>query len=45
MAIHISRGVEHVAVNTSDTTGRMVVSYPTPDRQIVFRDDVVAGEE
>src|SRR5215204_1028801 len=36
MAIHIPRGVEHDAVNTSDRTARMVVSYPTPDRQVVF---------
>ena len=45
MAIHIPRGVEHDAVNTSDVTARMVVSYPTPDRQVVFSDDAMAGQE
>ncbi len=45
MAIHIPRGVEHDAVNTSDRTARMVVSYPTPDRQVVFSDDEMAGQE
>jgi quercetin dioxygenase-like cupin family protein len=45
MAIHIPRGVEHDAVNTSGTTARMVVSYPTPDRQVVFNDNVMAGSE
>ncbi len=45
MAIHIPRGVEHDAVNTSDRMARMVVSYPTPERQVVFRDDEVVDQE
>jgi quercetin dioxygenase-like cupin family protein len=45
MAIHIPRGVEHDAVNTSDRTARMVVSYPTPDRQVVFVEAESAGQE
>ena len=45
MAIHIPRGVEHDAVNTAAETARMVVSYPTPDRQVVFSDDSMAGHE
>ncbi|MGH2560954.1 MAG: cupin domain-containing protein [Thermomicrobiales bacterium] len=42
MAIHIPRGVPHDAVNTSARLARMVVSYPTPDRQVVMCE---AGEE
>ncbi|HEX5499619.1 MAG TPA: cupin domain-containing protein [Thermomicrobiales bacterium] len=44
-AIHIPRGVRHNAVNVSDVTARMVVSYPTPDRQTVFLDANDVGQE
>jgi quercetin dioxygenase-like cupin family protein len=45
MSIHIPRGVPHNAVNTSDVTARMVVSYPTQDRQAVFIDEKDIGQE
>ncbi len=45
MSIHIPRGVPHNAVNTSDVTARMVVSYPTRDRQAVFMDERDIGQE
>ena len=36
MAIHIPQGAQHHARNTGDTVARMVVAYPTPDRQVVM---------
>jgi mannose-6-phosphate isomerase-like protein (cupin superfamily) len=42
MSIHIPQGVEHDARNPTDRVARMVVSYPTADRQVVM---VEAGEE
>lgn len=42
MAIHIPLGVEHDAVNRGERTALMLVSYPTPDRQVVMRE---RGEE
>jgi quercetin dioxygenase-like cupin family protein len=45
MSIHIPRGVPHNAVNTSDVTARMVVTYPTRDRQAVFMDEKDIGQE
>jgi quercetin dioxygenase-like cupin family protein len=45
MSIHIPRGVPHNAVNTSGVTARMVVAYPTSDRQAVFMNDADIGQE
>ncbi|MGH2560961.1 MAG: cupin domain-containing protein [Thermomicrobiales bacterium] len=45
MAIHIPRGVEHDAINTTDLVARMVVSYPTPDRQVVMAEEGQEGQE
>lgn len=42
MAIFIPINVEHDARNTSDQTARMVVAYPTGDRQAVM---IEAGQE
>jgi quercetin dioxygenase-like cupin family protein len=42
MAIHIPQGAEHDARNTGATVARMVVAYPTADRQVVMCE---AGEE
>jgi quercetin dioxygenase-like cupin family protein len=36
MAIHIPQGAEHDARNTGATVARMVVAYPTADRQAVL---------
>ena len=38
-AIFIAQEVPHDAVNTSDRTARMVVAYPTGDRQIVMLEE------
>lgn len=45
MSIHIPRGVPHNAVNTSSQTARMVVAYPTSDRQAIFMDERDIGQE
>ena len=34
MSIHIPQGVAHDAHNPGTTTARMIVTYPTPDRQV-----------
>jgi len=36
MSIHIPEGVPHDAANRGPSTARMVVAYPTPDRQVVM---------
>jgi uncharacterized cupin superfamily protein len=36
MAIHIPEGVAHDAINTGTTVARMLVAYPTADRQVVL---------
>ncbi len=36
MAIHIPQGVPHDAINTGTVVARMLVSYPTADRQVVL---------
>ena len=36
MAIHIPQGAQHDARNTGTTVARMVVAYPTADRQVVM---------
>lgn len=36
MAIHIPQGAEHDARNTGAAVARMVVAYPTADRQVVM---------
>ena len=45
MAIHIPRGVEHDAVNKTDQVARMVVAYPTQDRQVVMCEAGQEGQE
>lgn len=45
MSIHIPRGVPHNALNTSNATARMVVAYPTDDRQAVFLNERDIGQE
>ena len=45
MSIHIPRGVPHNAVNTSDVTAKMVVAYPTRDRQAEFLNAEDIGRE
>jgi mannose-6-phosphate isomerase-like protein (cupin superfamily) len=45
MSIHIPRGVAHNATNTGDVTARMVVAYPTRDRQANFLDARDEGQE
>ncbi len=42
MSIHIPQGVAHDACNTGVVTARMIVSYPTADRQVVMME---AGQE
>jgi len=42
MAIHIAQGVAHDAINRGITVARMLVAYPTPDRQVVMCE---AGQE
>lgn len=42
MAIHIPQGVPHDAHNRGNETARMIVSYPTTDRQVVMLE---AGQE
>lgn len=42
MAIHIARGIPHDAVNRGATVARMIVAYPTADRQVVMCE---AGQE
>lgn len=42
MAIHITQGVRHDARNVGTVTARMVVAYPTSDRQVVMHE---AGQE
>lgn len=42
MSIHIPEGVPHDAHNTGSVTARMIVSYPTADRQVVMME---AGQE
>jgi quercetin dioxygenase-like cupin family protein len=37
MTVHIPAGVEHQGVNRGTSVARMVVSYPTGDRQTVVR--------
>lgn len=36
MSIHIPEGVPHDAFNRGQSVARMVVAYPTPDRQVVM---------
>lgn len=36
MSIHIPEGVPHDALNNGQSVARMVVAYPTPDRQVVM---------
>ncbi len=36
MSIHIPQGVPHDAVNRGDCLARMIVAYPTADRQVVM---------
>lgn len=45
MMIHIPRGVEHDAVNGFDQVARMVVAYPTVDRQVVMCESGQEGQE
>lgn len=45
MAIHIPRGVEHDAVNVSTRVARMVVSYPTPLREVVMKEAGMEDQE
>lgn len=42
MSIHIPQGVEHDARNPTDQVARMLVAYPTSDRQVIMSE---AGEE
>lgn len=35
-AIHIPEGIEHDALNPGSTIARMLVAYPTADRQVVM---------
>lgn len=44
MSIHIPQGVEHNATNTSQRVARMVVAYPTGDRQIVMLEEGDEGQ-
>ncbi len=45
MSIHIPRGIAHNAVNKGTVTAKMVVAYPTRDRQAVFLDEKDIGQE
>lgn len=45
MTIHIPRGVAHNAVNVSDVTAKMLVAYPTEDRQAEFLHEEDIGKE
>lgn len=42
MAIHIPQGVAHDAINRGKAVARMLVAYPTPERQVVMCE---AGQE
>lgn len=42
MSIHIPQGVPHDAINTGDQVARMLVAYPTADRQVIMHEE---GEE
>ncbi len=42
MSIHIPQGVPHDAHNQGESVARMIVSYPTADRQVVMLE---AGQE
>lgn len=42
MAIHIPQGVGHDAFNPGQQVARMIVTYPTPDRQVTMLE---AGQE
>lgn len=39
MSIYIPQGAAHDAINRGNVTARMVVAYPTGDRQIVMLED------
>ncbi len=39
MAIHIPQGIPHDAANHGTTVARMIVAYPTTDRQVVMCED------